>query len=103
MLVIRERIIHRGNDPEREFEARSYEIEDGGYTAVRVHPWARYNQFREDYDREVFVSVGNYEADGSEWGGAGPNGEPVWNILVDREEFVQGLLETFPELRRADA
>ena len=85
---------------EYDFEIREEnDSDDGGYLSLRVHPWARYRG-PERTDREVFVSVGHYNADGSEW--VDPSGgEPVWNIIVNREDFVTGILATFPELKRA--
>lgn len=97
MLIVHDDTV-RG---EREFEVREY---DGGpeapYQAVRVHPWHRYQG--SDYESyHVFVSVGNYNVDGTEQRIA--DEEPVWNIIVDRTEFVEGLLRTFPELTRKEA
>lgn len=96
-------VTYFGNDRlrsgESDFEIRDENADDDGYLSLRVHPWARYRG-PDRTDREVFVSVGNYNADGSEW--TDPNGgEPVWNIIVDREDFVTGILATFPELKRA--
>lgn len=85
------------NLQESEFEVRDYE--GGQYTAVRVHPWHRHKDTAHE-DRSVFVSVGHYTPDGSE--AYEDECEPVWNIIVDRDEFVTGLLETFPELKRAE-
>lgn len=85
---------------ESEFEIRQgNDSDDGGYLSLRVHPWARYHG-PERTDRKVFISVGHYNADGSEW--ADPSGgEPVWSTIVDREDFVEGILATFPELNLA--
>ena len=74
---------------------------DGSYDYplyVRVHPWARKNRFTQNTDREVFVEVGYKPWPHDEK--ADP--QPSWCIIVDRDEFVQGLLETFPELKRAE-
>ena len=85
---------------ESDFEIREENgLDNGGYLSLRVHPWERYRS-PERNDREVFVSVGYYNADGSQW--VDPSGgEPVWNTIVDREDFVTGILATFPELKRA--
>lgn len=93
MLVIR----HGFPKGESGFEVRDPGEE--GHRAVRVHPWIRYAGTN-DEDRSVFVSVGNYNPDGSEDRIA--DEEPVWNIIVDRDEFVNGLLEVFPELTRTN-
>ena len=89
---------------ESAFEVRD-EVEEtddgrGYYSSVIVHPWHRY--MRTEYEsHQVFVSVGNYNADGTEY--EEDEGEPVWSHIADREEFVQGLLAVFPELTRRDA
>lgn len=84
---------------EQEFEIQVPYDSEEGYQSVRIHPWARYRSSNRT-DREVFIAVGNYNADGSEWEDP-TGGEPVWNIIVDRENFVEGLLATFSELKRA--
>lgn len=95
MLVVKHGVLK----DESEFHIRDYDGLENGYQAVTVHPWHRYKGT--DYEHHaVFVSVGNYNSDGQEdYTG---DGEPAWNIIVDREEFITGLLETFPELKRAD-
>ena len=82
---------------ESEFEVRDYD--EGGYQAVRVHPWRR--KYRDgEIDESVFVSVGNYLPNGEEDRLA--DEESVWNIIVSKTEFVEGLLAVVPELKRAD-
>lgn len=52
--------------------------------ALRIHPWERERG-------EVFLEIDSQDeslADSS------------WNIILDRDVFVDGLLEVFPELRR---
>lgn len=84
---------------ESEFEIRDgYAEEEGFYQAVRIHPWHR-TYYTGGKDSSVFVSVGNYTGDGVE--DRRGDEEPVWNIIVNREDFVEGILETFPELKRA--
>lgn len=83
------------------FEAREVaDPKNGSYRAVIVHPWHRYKG-SVDESFEVFVSVGHYNEDGTEQYVEGQC-EPVWNIIVDREEFVEGLLASFPELTRKE-
>lgn len=50
---------------------------------VVVHPWDR------NGDRSVYVEVRDSENE-------------FHNVIVDREEFVRGLLAVFPELARAE-
>lgn len=84
------------------FEARDEaDPKNGSYRAVIVHPWHRYKD-SEDESFEVFVSVGFYNKDGTEQYVEGQC-EPVWNIIVDRHVFVEGLLRSFPELTRKEA
>lgn len=71
---------------------------------IHVHPWER--RFSDGTeDRSVYVSVG-WEEFNPEYGWveAEPTDDiPVfeWNIIVDREDFVDALVATFPELKRA--
>ena len=76
--------------------------EDG--TVVRnvltVHPWVR--TYRDGYvDRSVFVSVGweKYDAEEGIWmPDDGEDGRPgTWNIIVDRDDFLDALLAVFPD------
>ena len=99
MLILSEMRV--SNDPEPTFEVRDYHSgTQEPYTAVKVHPWhRRKGQAHESY--QVFVSVGNYLPDGTEE--RINDEEPVWNIIVDRNEFVAGLLHAFPELRMREA
>lgn len=93
-------IIDRMNK-EPQFEVRTGQYSPGyGFQAVKVHPWHRYKD-TDFEDSKVFLSVGHYKANGEENYIEG-EGEPVWNILVDREEFVEGLLRVFPELARSE-
>lgn len=66
---------------------------------LRVHPWSRYRGTASE-DNSVFISVGWFNTDGSE-----PDGleNPVWNTIVDRGDFVTGILAAFPELTRKEA
>lgn len=64
------------------------EDERNGTFFVRVHPWKRKGF------SEVAVEVG-YRTDDGVY-----DEEPTWIALVDREEFVTGLLQTFEELER---
>lgn len=75
---------------ESEFEIQDADWAEDLITHVKVHPWHRYKGTK-DESRQVYVEVGFQERDEGDH----------YNVIVDREEFVTGLLETFPELRRA--
>ncbi len=77
------------------FEIRN-EDEDG-YERVYVHPWHR--SYRGYPDDSVYLSVGVYTHDGNS---PEAHDDNYWNIIVNREDFVEGILQTFPELKRAD-
>lgn len=80
----------------------SFEItneDEDGYQKVYIHPWHRIHRgYGESH--EVYISVGVYNEDGDGPENLGENN--MWNIIVDREDFVEGLIQTFPELKRAD-
>lgn len=99
MLILSEMQVNGVAEPT--YEVREHhDGAQGPYQAVKVHPWhRRKGQVHESY--EVFVSVGNYHPDGTEE--RTDDGEPVWNIIVDRNEFVAGLLHAFPEIRMREA
>ena len=101
MLIVTHGLYGVGdNTPETEFKIIDPEVyDDGSVLAVNVHPWER-TYMSGDPDRSVFISVGFENQDGSEWENP-DGGEPKWNIIVDREEFVRGVLEVLPELKRA--
>lgn len=102
MLIVKTTLPHISNltEGEPEFEIRDGSGEEyGQYRAVRVHPWSR-RYLNGDPDRSVYVSVGNYDPDGTEQRDSN-GGQSMWNIIVDREEFVLGILGAFPELKRA--
>ena len=84
-----------GSDAEREFEIRQQSDEDF-WTVIRVHPWDRVWPGDEAPDRSVFVSIADVRGDGSP---VDPE-RSEFNEIVDREEFVEGLLAVFPELQR---
>jgi len=65
------------------------ELEDVGRPLqLKVHPWAR-KQGRNRIRREVFISLESTD----------PNSEENdQNIIVDRDEFIEGILFAFPEL-----
>jgi len=71
--------------------------DDGSVETLRVHPWSR-RHGNGEIDDSVFVSVGWFMPNGEE-----PDGleNSNWNIIVDRNYFVEGLLHAFPELKRA--
>lgn len=77
-----------------EVDFEVHDQDDTDYRIVRVHPWGRAG------DNSVYISVGTYlDEDGT------PPEEPednYWNIIVNREDFVEGLIQTFPELKRAE-
>lgn len=58
-------------------------------TFVRIHPWARDNE-RYGLDTSVYIVVGHKPEDMDSYHCA----------IVDRDEFVTGLLAVFPELKR---
>lgn len=89
MLIIRHGVYNFVQpEGESEFEIRDADWEEENLvTTVKVHPWIRHG----GEDRQVYLEVGFQE----------PAGEGYHNIIVDREEFVTGLIEVFPELRRA--
>lgn len=99
MLILSEMQVNGVAEPT--YEVRDYHSgTQEPYTAVKVHTWhRRKGQAHESY--QVFVSVGNYLPDGTEE--RINDEEPVWNIIVDRNEFVAGLLHAFPELRMREA
>lgn len=72
--------------------------DEEGHSKVYIHPWHRYFRTR-DESHEVYISVGVYDPEGNE-----PEGieNHMWNIIVNREDFVEGLIQTFPELKRAN-
>lgn len=71
--------------------------EDGSEEVLRIHPWHR-TYGNGDKDSSVFVSLGWFNPDGTE-----PDDleNPHWNIILNREDFVEGILAVFPELKRA--
>lgn len=70
--------------------------DDGDYRIVEIHPWSR------GRDRSVYISVGTYENEDGDSPEDFEDGDNYWNIIVNREDFVEGILQTFPELKRAD-
>lgn len=74
---------------------------DFAYRIV-VHPWERdYNNLQPGrVDREVFIAVGSLTPDGQQDIDDGDGSYA--NIIVDRDEFVEGLLAVFPELTRKE-
>jgi len=68
---------------EREFTLHDGQPKSDGRREVNIHPWHRAD------GPEVYIQIG--EA-----------GYIDQNIIVDRKKFVQGLLEVFPELTRAE-
>lgn len=87
---------------ESEFEIVADQDDGGNIQKIRIHPWERKRRYDNSGtpDREVFLSIGWYdnndevieEEDGS---------EIMENIIVDRDDFIEGILAVFPELRRA--
>lgn len=55
---------------------------------VHIHPWDR----DEGFGRGVYVHVTNFP----------PDGISGYNIIVDRDKFVEGLLAVFPELTKKE-
>lgn len=82
---------------EREFSiVADYDSETGAEQVVRVHPWDRYAR-TPHHDRSVFISVGWFSEAGEE---CDDLENPVWNAIVDRDDFVEGIIHAFPELQR---
>ena len=69
--------------------------EDGKFirNVLTVHPWER-KHGNDTVDRSVFVSVGWEEYDAEEGTWMHDDGE--WNIIVDRDDFLDALLAVFP-------
>lgn len=94
MLII-ERGLGDHMPDESQFTWHSYDPSDekpeyDPVSTVRVHPWHRSNGY--DYEsREVFILVQS---------GAEEREDNWMNAIVDRDEFVMGLLAVFPELQR---
>ncbi|QDK01476.1 hypothetical protein SEA_LEEROYJENKINS_80 [Microbacterium phage LeeroyJenkins] len=88
MLIVNEGLVNG----EVDFELHDSDPDD--YRIVNIHPWNRGS------DHSVFVSVGTYE--NAERGNPEGVENNDWNIIVNREDFVEGLLAVFPELKRAD-
>lgn len=65
---------------------------------VTVHPWSPAAGLRNDSSVAVTVGDLNKQGNPKENGGDYSNYEIV---IVPRDKFVEGLLEVFPELRRA--
>lgn len=98
----------RNDDPLRRNESQFRVIsdqdvtEDGKFVrnVLTVHPWARTHRDG-NVDRSVFVSVGweEYDAEEGFWAtNDGEDGSPgVWNIIVDRDDFLDALLAVFPD------
>lgn len=66
--------------------------------AVRVHPWDRLCDSDDDTqerDRSVFISVELKNATGVD----NLDDFPAASVIVNRDEFVGGLLAVFPELK----
>jgi hypothetical protein len=55
---------------------------------VYIHPWDRKWNGSEKRDRSVYVQISG--------------GEAYENAIIDRDEFVEGLLAVFPELTRKE-
>lgn len=52
--------------------------------ALSIHPWERERG-------EVYLEIGSQDENLT---------DPSWSIILDRDVFVAGLLEVFPELKR---
>lgn len=84
-----------------DMKEKSFEIlnhDDEGYERVYVHPWSRKYRGYPD-SNEVYLSVGVYTPEGDAPDDTKDN---YWNIIVNREDFVEGLIQTFPELKRVE-
>ena len=78
--------------------------EEGDRNGVVIHPWDRTSDWDKSRWREVFVSVGYFTDDKGEkeFQRSGDPQQFSWAFIADREEFIEGLLAVFPELKRAD-
>ena len=107
MLDVQDRVFGVRLPDESQFvqtEGYDQEGESGSYGVYRivVHPWVRdYSNFQPGrVDREVFIAVGNLTPDGQQ--DIDAEDGSYANIIVDRDEFVEGLLAVFPELTRKE-
>lgn len=68
------------------------ELQENGYPVeLRIHPWAR-PRGKNRINRQVFVSLTDTNPDPSA-------AEEFMNTIVDRDEFIDGILYAFPELQ----
>lgn len=58
-------------------------------TRIVIHPWNRQNP-------EVYIAVGDLKKDGHP-----KKSEQYECVIINREDFVEGILAVFPELKRA--
>lgn len=67
---------------------------------IIVHPWDRFGW---ESPREVFIAVGALTKTGDEKYEADDPRHGYQNVIVDRDDFVEAMLEVFPELERRSA
>lgn len=85
------RVNDRWSNGETEVEIHDPEPDD--HRIFRVHPWHR------GTDSSVYVSVGTYS--GEDGGGVEGVEDNEWNMIVNRDDFVEAILAVLPELKRA--
>ncbi len=87
-IQVEEREYHRG-EVEKSFKIESKF--DDATEHVLIHPWVRADWTDEQGGNSVYLEVSEKDLD---------DGTFV-NIIVNRKDFVEGLLAVFPELKRA--
>lgn len=76
--------------------------EDGTTQRLTIHPWSRNrDEFRMADDNSVYLSIGWYHENGNQMVDENGEGQYFANTIVDRDQFISGLLEVCPELKRA--
>lgn len=89
-------------DTEQEVSFDGDHGDDGTTQRLTIHPWSRNrDDFRMADDNSVYLSIGWYHENGDQMVDENGEGQYFANTIVDREEFISGLLEVFPELKRA--
>lgn len=68
-----------------------------------IHPWVRdHSAIGHGVQRQVYLALGKLSEEG--YGIADENGDDsdgYYNLILNREDFIEGILAVFPELKRA--
>ncbi len=86
------------------YQENGSDPESGSVERLEIHPWMRHNT--SDFNRDSVYSAMVYWDNAKDFwesytDSEGRTGEYMTNLIMKREDFVEGLLAVFPELKRA--